>query len=145
MEFKRRFTNNIFPNSAIFSRARFARQFRIIFLTNNDFENNNTLFVNSTISKTNLKILFVNSTISKTNLETIWIQNPQNFHLRRSKIPYKISIESIKIPKFSRLRRAYCAGDFLFQRTTKGFYLTKLSLQVKSFVVSERWGILPCK
>ena len=40
--------------------------------------------------------------------------NPQNFRLRRSQIPYKILIESTKIPKFSRLRRAYCDAGEIF-------------------------------
>ena len=33
----------------------------------------------------------------------------QTFRLQRSKIPYKSYTESTKVPKFSRLRRAYCA------------------------------------
>ena len=37
----------------------------------------------------------------------VGVQNPQNFRLRRSKIPYKMPMEGVKILKYSRLRRAY--------------------------------------
>ena len=64
-------------------------------------------------------------------------------------------IESTKIPKFSRLRRAYCAaGDFCgfrvllrppqakilwFQRATKGILPYKISTVGENFVVLERY------
>ena len=41
-------------------------------------------------------------------------ENPQNFRLRRSKIPFKIPIDSIKNWKKIRLRRAYCNAGIFF-------------------------------
>ena len=61
-------SDNILSDSSIFSQARFARQFQIIFFLDNHVENNKILSENNIISKTIWKLLSWNNIISK----TIW-------------------------------------------------------------------------